>query len=148
MVASIYSTYFSLQIKAKHMKKILFILFCILVYSCYPTKQTTTPAIQFKLYDATTKMPIENVQLFTNDAFDSELYWVEYSEKSTSKGLLSFKEKQLELKGDVKNFMPVVNTEFQFRKEGYKASKIKLFDSFKINEKSTLKKTYVSDLSF
>lgn len=130
------------------MKKIQFILFCMLVYSCCSTKQITTPAIQFKLFDAITKMPIANVTLLTNDAIENTPVWIEYPEQSTSKGLLYFKEKKLELNGNIRNFMPVVNTEFQFRKEGYEATTLKLFEYFKINETTTLKKTYVSDSIF
>lgn len=120
----------------------------MLVYSCCSTKQITTPAIQFKLFDAITKMPIANVTLLTNDAIENTPVWIEYPEQSTSKGLLYFKEKKLELNGNIRNFMPVVNTEFQFRKEGYEATTLKLFEYFKINETTTLKKTYVSDSIF
>ena len=130
------------------MKKTQIVLFCLLLYSCCSTKQIISPAIQFKLYDVSTKMPIDNVILLTNDAIDSVNVWVQYPKKSNSKGLLDFKAKELELKGNIRNFMPVVNTEFQFKKEGYETTKIKLFNYFKIDENSNVKKTYVSDSIF
>jgi hypothetical protein len=130
------------------MKKIIILLLMAILFSCYSTKQVICPNIKFKIFDHDTKKPLSEVTLFTNDSRDNVEVLKEYSIKSNKNGIINFEEISLKLEGNIRNFMPIVNTEFHLKKVGYDDYKIKLFEYFKINEQSRLNKTYISDSIF
>ena len=130
------------------MKKLIITLVFATLFSCYSTKEVISPNIKFNIFDYNTKMPLSEVVLFTNDSKSTIVKLEEYANKSNKKGIIDFKEVSLKLEGNIRKFMPVVDTEFYFKKSGYDDFKINLFEYFKITEESTLRKIYISDSIF
>ncbi|TWP23871.1 hypothetical protein ETU10_06470 [Apibacter muscae] len=100
------------------MKKI-FVLFNILfLFSCYSNKEILQPRIIFNVYDSTTKLPLENVALYTTTQKDSILaYLKEYPIKSNKKGNIILKEESRILKGNIRATIPPINFVFLFKKK-------------------------------
>ncbi|TWP28325.1 hypothetical protein ETU09_06190 [Apibacter muscae] len=131
------------------MKKI-FVLFNILfLFSCYSNKEILQPKIIFNVYDSTTKLPLEDVALYTTTQKDSILtYLKEYPIKSNKKGSIILKEESRILKGNIRATMPPMNFVFLFKKNGYKETKLEMFKIFKLSEYPNYNTTYHSDSIF
>ncbi|WP_339887630.1 hypothetical protein [uncultured Flavobacterium sp.] len=130
------------------MKNLIIILFSLIVFSCSSNKQILSPNIEFIIFDSVTKKPLSSVALFTNDSKGTSENLILYSEKSNAEGLIYFKEKYIYLKGNIRNFTPIPNTKFYFKKEGYEDVEIEFFKYFNVTEQSDLQKKYVSDSIF
>lgn len=131
------------------MKKIFIFSLISCLVSCYSNKEILRPRVVFNIYDSSTKLPLENVVLYTTTKGDSTLISLkEYPIKSNKKGSIILKKESRTLTGNIRAIMPPVNFVFLFKKDGYKEKKQEMFNTFQLSEYPNYNITYKSDSIF
>lgn len=131
------------------MKRFIFFFFLLFFSSCFiPQKEYVSPSIELKIYDNTTRKPIEGVELFKINIKDS-VNGIEkrHSHFSDKKGVINIESEYYRNKLNRKIMRPL-NSYLVLKKEGYIDEQIDIFQYFKINELSDLSKKYVTDSIF